>query len=94
MHSVVIDTFTSYKALPILLCSLIKMLYWMCERSGGLSLSATQLEHAIKRNFGGLESITFSPVKIFKTVIDFEDSRHWPDFSANSEDVSDITMRL
>ena len=61
------------------------MLYWMCERSGGLPLSGPQLEHAIKRNFGGLESDNFSPEEIFKTAIDFSDKRHWPDFSAISE---------
>ena len=64
------------------------MLYWMCERSVGLPLSGPQLEHAIKRNFGGLDSSVFSPVNIFKTAIDFEDSRQWPDFSEISEEVN------
>ena len=32
--------------------SLIKMLYWMCERCH-LPPTGRQLEHAIKRNFGG-----------------------------------------
>ena len=74
--------------------SLIKMLYWMCERSGGLPLSGPQLEHAIKRNFGGLESKTFIPEEIFKTAIDFSDPRHWPDFSTISEEVRPATLEL
>ena len=74
----------------VLLCSLIKMLYWMCERSNGQPLSGPQLEHAIKRNFGGLESKTFNPVEIFKAAIDFNDTKHWPDFSTISEEVCQI----
>ena len=70
------------------------MLYWMCERSVGLPLSGPQLEHAIKRNFGGLESSTFSPVNIFKTAIDFEDSGHRPDFTSISEEVSQLLSAL
>ena len=40
---------------PSVLFSLVKMLYWMCERSG-LPPTWPQLEHAIRRNFGGMES--------------------------------------
>ena len=35
--------------------SLIKMLYSMCKKTG-CRLTWQQMEHAIKRNFGGLES--------------------------------------
>ena len=42
--------------------SLIKMLYWMCNQSKGvLPLSGAQLEHAIRRNFGGLEDDSVNP---------------------------------
>ena len=37
-------------------CSLIKMLYWMCDKSQS-DPTGRQLEHAIKRNFGGLEEV-------------------------------------
>ena len=74
--------------------SLIKMLYWMCKRSRGHFLTGPQLEHAIKRNFGGLESNTFSPVNIFKAAIDFKDSQHWPKFSAISEEVIQMPNAL
>ncbi len=37
-------------------CSLIKMLYWMCE-SCDCPLTGRQFEHAIKRNFGGCSYI-------------------------------------
>lgn len=47
------------------------MLYWMCYKSEGHPLYGPQLEHAIKRNFSGLESPTFDPVDIFKKFIDF-----------------------
>ena len=40
------------------------MLYWMCERTGNPP-TEKQLEHAIKRNFGGLEKL--DTYKIFMT---------------------------
>ena len=46
--------------------SLIKMLYWMCEKSDRPP-TGPQLQHAIKRNFGGLED--FNTYKIFKNVL-------------------------
>lgn len=50
------------------LCSLIKMLYYMCEKSN-YPPTWPQLEHAIKRNFGGLESEKWSPFEVFKNEI-------------------------
>ncbi|CAI8034865.1 E3 ubiquitin-protein ligase RNF213 [Geodia barretti] len=44
--------------------SLIKMLYWMCEKTN-MPLTGPQLVHAIKRNFGGLEESGVDPEKIF-----------------------------
>ena len=46
--------------------SLVKMLYWMCERSQS-DLTGDQLEHAIKRNFGGHEKM--QTLEIFKSKI-------------------------
>ena len=45
-------------------CSLIKMLYYMCKESKSAP-SGPQLEHAIKRNFGGLESEKLDPYQEF-----------------------------
>ena len=50
------------------------MLYWMCNNSGGNPLSGRQLEHAIRRNFGGLESDELNPLKEFQTFTGFMDS--------------------
>ena len=42
------------------------MLYWMCDKSSRPP-TGPQLQHAIKRNFGGLED--FNTYKIFKTYL-------------------------
>ena len=42
------------------------MLYWMCHKSNRPP-TGRQLEHAIRRNFGGLEQKDLNPLKIFKT---------------------------
>lgn len=44
----------------------MKMLYWMCEQSKS-DLTKYQLEHAIKRNFGGHEKV--KAYEIFKSRI-------------------------
>ena len=38
----------------------------MCKNSKGHPLTWAQLEHAIKRNFGGLESSKWNPFQEFK----------------------------
>ena len=58
--------------------SLIKMLYYMCERSGRPP-TWPQLEHAIKRNFGGLESEKLKPFREFEKLIAM--SRELPECS-------------
>lgn len=45
--------------------SLIKMIYWMCDKSG-CPPTWPQLEHAIRRNFGGLDEATLNPLDEFK----------------------------
>ena len=50
------------------ICSLIKMLYWMCQ-STGMELTGPQLQHAIKRNFGGLDSKDIDTEKIFRNHV-------------------------
>ena len=52
----------------------------MCEKSEGHPLSWPQLNHAIRRNFGGLESEEINPSEEFsKAITDyFEDNQ---DFS-------------
>ena len=49
-------------------CSLIKMLYWMCQKSNRPP-TELQLEHAIRRNFGGLEQKGLNPLEIFKEYL-------------------------
>ena len=61
------------------------MLYWMCKKSGD-SPTWPQLEHAIKRNFGGLESEDWDPLKIFKDKL--PRTREPPDLSSIKKDVS------
>ncbi len=48
--------------------SLIKMLYSMCQVSKEIP-TWPQLEHAIKRNFGGMEDENFNPIDLFKSEI-------------------------
>ena len=57
--------------------SLIKMLYYMCNQTG-LPPSNAQLEHAVKRNFSGLESDVLDPYEIFM--------RHMPRSDEKEED--------
>ena len=48
--------------------SLVKMLYWMCEKSG-LPPTGPQLQHAICRNFGGMESDELNTLEEFQRYI-------------------------
>ena len=41
------------------------MLYWMCDKSG-MPPTWPQLEHAIKRNFSGLNDANLDPIKEFE----------------------------
>ena len=67
------------------------MLYWMCEKSGNPP-SWPQLEHAIKRNFGGLESDELDPEKIFMDKLLCR--REPPDLSGVKEEVQIIIKLL
>ena len=49
----------------LVVCSLIKMLYWMCEKTE-MPLTGPQLWHAIKRNFGGLEDPDLDSIREFQ----------------------------
>ena len=49
-------------------CSLIKMLYWMIKKTNQ-PLTMKQLEHAVKRNFGGLDNDEVDALEIFKKKI-------------------------
>ena len=62
--------------------SLIKMLYWMCEKSNRPP-TGPQLEHAIKRNFGGLDSL--NTYEFFKNHLGNLDTE--PDLSNVSAEV-------
>ena len=54
------------------------MLYYMCERSRNQP-TGQQLEHAIRRNFGGLESKEWNPFEEFEQRIVI--SHELPDLS-------------
>ena len=58
------------------------MLYWMCEKSNRPP-TGPQLEHAIKRNFGGLDSL--NTYEIFKNHLGKLDTE--PDLSNASAEV-------
>ena len=44
------------------------MLYWMCDKSQSPP-TGRQLEHAIQRNFGGLDEQNFNSLNIFADVL-------------------------
>ncbi|XP_019853235.1 PREDICTED: E3 ubiquitin-protein ligase RNF213-like [Amphimedon queenslandica] len=70
--------------------SLIKMLYWMCKKSDR-PLTDPQLQHAIKRNFGGLDVDEIDTYGIFKHY--FKDLEHKPDLrSVTNENLKDILV--
>ena len=70
--------------------SLIKMLYWMCEKSKQ-GLTWPQLQHAIYRNFGGMESDELDPLKVFKKWIPIPIKGCVPDLQSISHEVQHIT---
>ena len=59
--------------------SLIKMLYWMCDKSQGHGPTLAQLKHAVKRNFGGLDSEDLDPFEEFHSAIghNMEDNQNF-----------------
>ena len=63
--------------------SLVKMLYWMCEKSN-LPPTEPQLEHAICRNFGGMESDELDTLEEFQRYILI---RNPPDLQSIPEEV-------
>ena len=61
------------------------MLYWMCEISKK-SLTGPQLQHAIKRNFGGLDVDEIDTYGIFKYYLNTLEQE--PDLSNTNDEVS------
>ena len=69
-----LDTFSKslYQGNSVLCSfSLVKMLYWMCEKSGRPP-TWPQLEHAIRRNFGGMELDEMDTLEEFKREIEMK----------------------
>ena len=66
-----LDLYITY-LVHMLICSLIKMLYWMINKTNQ-PLTIKQLEHAVKRNFGGLDNNDVDAVNIFKENIHITD---------------------
>ncbi|XP_064635715.1 E3 ubiquitin-protein ligase RNF213-like isoform X3 [Lineus longissimus] len=56
--------------------SLVKMVYAFAEKSGA-ALTWHQLEHAVRRNFGGIENV--NPVKVFKNKFPNMSTQRKPD---------------
>ena len=54
--------------------SLIKMLYWMCEKSH-LPPTWPQLEYVICRNFGGMDSDELDTLEEYKQHIHLRDTQ-------------------
>ena len=52
--------------------SLVKMVFHIAKKQRGFP-NWEELEHAIKRNFGGLLEEDFNPANIFKTYLGFPD---------------------
>ncbi len=65
----------------------------MCEKSEGHPLSWPQLNHAIRRNFGGLESEEINPLEEFSKAITgyFENNQ---DFTGLDEKVLPLLKKL
>ena len=72
--------------------SLIKMLYWLCEKSDRYP-TWPQLEHVIRRNFGGLEDEGFVPLEEFRKRMP---NREIPDLALIPPEVSTwhVVMQL
>jgi hypothetical protein len=60
------------------------MLYWLCEKSDRYP-TWPQLEHVIRRNFGGLEDEHFVPLEEFKERMP---NREIPDLTQIPPEVS------
>ena len=63
------------------------MLYHMCEKSKR-EPTWQQLEHAIRRNFGGLESTEWSPFEVFEKLLLM--SHELPDLSGIPKEVATV----
>lgn len=72
--------------------SLIKMLYWMCEKTD-MPPTGPQLIHAIKRNFGGLEESGLNTEIIFRQVL-VRDIDTPPDLSIMKSGVSNTLSNV
>ena len=59
------------------------MLYWMCKETE-MQLTGPQLQHAIKRNFGGLDSNDIDTEKIFGSYL--KELQKEPDISHISDE--------
>ena len=65
------------------------MLYWMCKKSRGMSLTWPQMEHAIKRNFGGLESKEVDPFEEFRSRLNMAEEEPSRD---DYEDIEEVPV--
>ena len=63
------------------------MLYWMCKKSGGRPLTWPQMEHAIKRNFGGMKSDKLDPFEEFRTRLNMAEEKPIPENYDDFEEV-------
>ena len=69
------------------------MLYWMCDKSQSPP-TGRQLEHAIRRNFGGLDEQNFNSLDIFSRELPLV--KKGPEIHSHtrlSEEVSKLSPR-
>ena len=59
----------------------------MCKKSGGRPLTWPQMEHAIKRNFGGLKSDKLDPFEEFRKRLNMAEEEPIPDDYHDYEEV-------
>ena len=70
------------------ICSLIKMLYWMCKKSQSRPLTWPQMKHAIMRNFGGLKSDEVDPFQEFYKRLNMAEEEPDPEYYVNDQEVA------
>ena len=61
----------------------------MCKKSKGRPLTWPQMEHAIKRNFGGLKSDKLDPFEEFRTRLNMAEEKPIPDDYDDFEEACD-----
>ena len=70
------------------------MLYWMCKKSRGRSLTWPQMKHAIMRNFGGLKSDEVDPFQVFCKELNMAEEEPDPEKYVDDQEVRSLAVIL